>query len=182
MAYCPSIREGPQTVQIRKDASASDKSETPEDEEAVLPTATINLLVDSDAVEITHGTGVALVAEILDACDGMQLQWQYAEYDEEGTDIKWMDVADGSEATHKYILDEENENWLWRLLITVPEKPENDTQENNGDLMDTDEPVEDLLSIETEMSEEEAKPNALESEDVTLEPADTIGADGNTEP
>ena len=57
------------------------------------------------------------MAEIENLREGMLLQWQYMS--EEGE--AWQDISDSLENTYACVLDEGNEGWLWRMLITVPE-------------------------------------------------------------
>jgi len=84
---------------------------------AELPVANITFTADVQAEEITYGTRIELVAEILHPRVEMLLQWQYMPEGEE----TWYDIPGATDETHAYVLDDENAEWLWRLLITVPE-------------------------------------------------------------
>ncbi|MDR3051985.1 MAG: hypothetical protein LBU67_09750 [Oscillospiraceae bacterium] len=91
-------------------------------EATALPMANIRFTAGVPDEEITIGTEIVLLAEIENAREGMVLQWQYAV--DGGAEPAWEDIAGANEAAYAYVLDEENAQWLWRLLITVPEPAE----------------------------------------------------------
>lgn len=99
----------------------SDAEAVPEETTLILPVANITFTAAVSDEEITLGTEITLTAEIETPQEGMQLQWQYMSADAEPTEEAWVNVEGATESSYAYTLDEENEGWLWRLLITVPE-------------------------------------------------------------
>jgi hypothetical protein len=95
--------------------------EVEEETEATLPVANITFTANAPADEITEGTEITLSAEIENPREGMLLQWQHMPAEAELTEGAWVSVEGAVESSYAYMLGEENEGWLWRLLITVPE-------------------------------------------------------------
>jgi len=87
-------------------------------EEILLPRADVTFTANVPADEITFGTEITLTAHIENSCEGMQTQWQYFDADAQ----VWADVADATRLEYRFILTEENCIYLWRLLVTVPQK------------------------------------------------------------
>ena len=99
-----------------------------------LSTATITLTANIPLDEIAFGDEVTLLAEIHNPCEGMLLQWQYAPSDTEATEEEWIDIDGAGSSSYTYIINEENEGWLWRLLITVPEGVEAEIEPEEIDI------------------------------------------------
>jgi len=102
-------------------AEAQEEAVPSAEDADALPVAIITFTADAPADEISFGTRIELVAEIDNPREGMLLQWQYMPMVDAFAEDAWQDVPGATETTHAYVLDEENANWLWRLLITVPE-------------------------------------------------------------
>lgn len=132
-----------------------------EQDEAELPVASITFAANVPADEITYGTGITLAANIENPREGMQLQWQYAL---EGGE--WQDIPDAAGLAYAYTLSEENEGYLWRLLITVPEAEA--TEDTETPTLETESVPEADENTVTEPEEPEPEPAvAVEAEETT---------------
>lgn len=116
----------PKLTAMKEGSVLFDESETPLGVVSVppLPVATITLTANVPLDEIAYGDEVTLLAEIRNPCEGMLLQWQYTTSDTEAMEEEWIDAAGARTSSYTYIITEENEGWLWRLLITAPEDEE----------------------------------------------------------
>lgn len=135
----------------------------------LLPFANIALTAAIPFDEIVYGTEVTLVADIENPREGMLLQWQHMPADAELSGDAWVSIDGATETSYAYVLDEGNESWLWRLLITVPEDV---TAENSLEVESTigEEGASDAAR-EHAFSQEEAPENTsvAETENLTEE-------------
>jgi len=110
-----------------------DEEAMPDSEDAdELPVAKITFIANMPEDEITYGTQIELFAEILNPREDMLLQWQYMPEEEDA----WQDISGATEIVFTYVLDEENAEWLWRLLITVPTDAEIEEEAPDSDDVD----------------------------------------------
>jgi hypothetical protein len=100
-----------------------------------LPVAHITLMAGVPEEEITFGTQIELIAEIENPHEGMLLQWQFMPAEEELAEDAWRDVPGATGSTHAYMLGEENEGWLWRLLVTMPEALDGAPESAEGEML-----------------------------------------------
>ena len=110
----------------KDEASSGMMAESP-----TLPLPTITFHTDSLENEIYIGSNVFLKAEIADFSEEMELQWQFFD----SVTQEWTNVEDATQLEHRYIMDEINCLYLWRLLLTVPQMPE-ETPENLSEAED----------------------------------------------
>jgi len=134
---------------------ASDETEPQVEEEVLgaqdadeLPIVHITIVASVPLEEIDNGTQIELIAEIDNTCEDIQLQWQYLPMEMDPVVDAWQDIPDATELTYAYVLDEENAGWLWRLLITVPERNESAEAENEDGIQ------EDVQDEEAEEADE----------------------------
>lgn len=117
--------------------NAADGEIAPEEEP--LPVARIIFSANAPEDEIIYGTEIQLTAEIENPREGMLLQWQHMPADAELAEDAWISVEGATESSYAYMLDEKNEGWLWRLLITTPEANETNEAAAEGNTTDAEE-------------------------------------------